>query len=140
MYLVADLLVLRLQVCNRVYLRLRQVSSSPAISPKSSEISPKIEASDRSKSRVPNDIDMDTLSRMPRVTESDFATQQEKQSFDRVVTLSPASREIGMCLGLGWANCNTSPYTCTRYTSLVPAKSPCRTVARVRLVPRRVYV
>src|SRR6516162_3988593 len=43
--------------------------------------------------KLPPDVYPDTLSRMPRAKRDDFATEEEKQAFDRVIALSPTSNK-----------------------------------------------
>jgi 4-carboxymuconolactone decarboxylase len=58
--------------------------------------------------KLPPDIDPDSLSRMPRPRRVDFATEQEKQAFDRVMTVQGEIDEKnnmqphGVIVAKGW--------------------------------------
>lgn len=58
------------------------VGSGSALAQQSSGAAPSVEM-------LPPDVHPDTLSRMTRVRREDFATDEEKQAFDRVVAISP---------------------------------------------------
>jgi len=49
--------------------------------------------------QLPPDVHPDTLSRMPRPHREDFATEEEKQTFDRVVATQPSIKDKNGVLG-----------------------------------------